>query len=843
MAQATEPNVATKGVRRIIERPRLLRLLDETTARTILLIAPAGYGKTTLARQWVEGQTGAYWYTARAGSADIAQLVMGLAEALDPAAPGFSEYVSQLVRAMPNPTQNAAEIADGIVNFAGDLSAVTIVVDDHHVVAENEAASAMLRTLQERLGFKLVVTSRLRPTWATARLQMYGELLELGSDELALTDEEALEVLGETARRHTDLVERARGWPAVVSLAAQANTARSSPADDTASTLFRFFAEELFRATPLELQAKLITLSLLPRLSKDLVEAALGRDQQAIVDQVVESGLASPGPEFAELHPLVRDYLLTKLDVHEDDQRIRAAFRLSLEHGLWDHAFELIERFKLFDLLDPLIEHSFKPLLSSGRIGTLEHVATYAHVTAAHTSPLVELVDAELAFRLGLLKRVEPLAEKVAREFGGDHPLASHAWWIAGQGAQLASKDGRAAEHFRRAYKTAQGDDDLRESFWGLVITAVQSEDGSTAEATEQLRKRRGNSPVDLVRLATAQLQALRLGAYAGTTDVEEAMHVLDGVTDPRIQTGFLNQYAYHLILGGQYDAAYEITERLYRAVNTYQLTWAAPHAQWALAAASLGRRQFRAADDWLRRVETAADQLRYGQLVLNAGCLRCRMLLAMHRFEDARSALNVDETLPAHRAMRGEFLATKALAIAILEPSVEVAELVETASEITRSVESRAYSACATAIVAQRSNGPDSDVLRSIEIAEQLDVWDALVCALRGWPPLLETIVHVPRYRAKLVAVLRNSHDYDLARRVGLDLGRRPQYPSSITTLSPREREVLELVGQGLTNADIASALFISESTVKVHVRHILEKTGARSRTEAATTLQLDAR
>jgi DNA-binding NarL/FixJ family response regulator len=90
---------------------------------------------------------------------------------------------------------------------------------------------------------------------------------------------------------------------------------------------------------------------------------------------------------------------------------------------------------------------------------------------------------------------------------------------------------------------------------------------------------------------------------------------------------------------------------------------------------------------------------------------------------------------------------------------------------------------------------------------------------------------------------VLRNSHDYDLARRVGLDLGRRPQYPSSITTLSPREREVLELVGQGLTNADIASALFISESTVKVHVRHILEKTGARSRTEAATTLQLDAR
>ncbi len=515
MAQATEPNVATKGVRRIIERPRLLRLLDETTAHTILLIAPAGYGKTTLARQWVEGQTGAYWYTARAGSADIAQLVMGLAEALDPAVAGLHEYVSQLVRAMPNPTQNAAEIADGIVNFAGDLSAVTIVVDDHHVVAENETASAMLRTLQERLGFRLVVTSRLRPTWATARLQMYGELLELGSDELALTDEEALEVLGETARRNADLVERARGWPAVVSLAAQANTARSSPADDTASTLFRFFAEELFRATPLELQAKLITLSLLPRLSKDLVEAALGRDQHAIVDQAVESGLASPGPEFAELHPLVRDYLLTKLDVKDDDERIRAAFRLSLEHGLWDHAFELIERFKLFDLLDPLIEHSFKPLLSSGRIGTLEHVATYAHVTATHTSPLVELIDAELAFRNAFFSNAPSCRGAGSEAARRTHEFASHAWWIAGQGAQLDFKDGEASRHFRRANETAQDDDDLRESFWGLVITAVQSEDAATAEATRTTQEAARTSPVDLVRAigdcATSRTTAWRV--------------------------------------------------------------------------------------------------------------------------------------------------------------------------------------------------------------------------------------------------------------------------------------------------------------------------------------------
>lgn len=51
---------------------------------------------------------------------------------------------------------------------------------------------------------------------------------------------------------------------------------------------------------------------------------------------------------------------------------------------------------------------------------------------------------------------------------------------------------------------------------------------------------------------------------------------------------------------------------------------------------------------------------------------------------------------------------------------------------------------------------------------------------------------------------------------------------------LTRREREVMGLIAQGLTNREIARTLWISESTVKVHVRHVLAKMGARSRTEA---------
>ena len=50
---------------------------------------------------------------------------------------------------------------------------------------------------------------------------------------------------------------------------------------------------------------------------------------------------------------------------------------------------------------------------------------------------------------------------------------------------------------------------------------------------------------------------------------------------------------------------------------------------------------------------------------------------------------------------------------------------------------------------------------------------------------------------------------------------------------LSPREREVLRLVLDGQTNAEIASTLFVSESTVKFHVRNALKKTGCKHRTD----------
>ena len=116
--------------------------------------------------------------------------------------------------------------------------------------------------------------------------------------------------------------------------------------------------------------------------------------------------------------------------------------------------------------------------------------------------------------------------------------------------------------------------------------------------------------------------------------------------------------------------------------------------------------------------------------------------------------------------------------------------------------------------------------------------VYDALCAGASGFllkdvPP--EQLVAGIRSVARGDALLAPS----VTRRVIEEFVRRP--PSSVQTLPPefdeltaREVEVLGLVAKGRSNAEIAKELYVSETTVKTHVAHMLTKLGVRDRVQA---------
>jgi DNA-binding NarL/FixJ family response regulator len=61
------------------------------------------------------------------------------------------------------------------------------------------------------------------------------------------------------------------------------------------------------------------------------------------------------------------------------------------------------------------------------------------------------------------------------------------------------------------------------------------------------------------------------------------------------------------------------------------------------------------------------------------------------------------------------------------------------------------------------------------------------------------------------------------------------PEVAPELAGLSPREREILALIGEGLTNREIGKRLYLSEKTVKNHISRLLAKLGVERRIQAA--------
>ncbi|TML94776.1 MAG: hypothetical protein E6G03_10885 [Actinobacteria bacterium] len=828
---------------RLIERPRLIRLLDEAQTRRIILVAPAGYGKTTLARQWLaEDSRRGIWFRATPAATDVAALAVGVAKAAEEILEGALGRVQERLRNSHSPNAEADQLGtilgEDLMDWPDDC---WMVIDDYQHLSAEPAAEQFIEAFLTRANTPLLVTSRTRPTWASAKRLLYGEIAELGRNVLAMTHEEAARALPRKHGALGGLVALAEGWPAVIGLASLVRSPLLLPGDEMPETLHSYFAEELYQDLSAEAQWNLVQLSLAPSIDSELAGALFGARGRDVLEHGYERGFLTRDGDAYDLHPLLRQFLRSKLmdaDPSAVTETVRMIGTSALDRSAWDEAFALAMEFHLTGLLTELLLRALDDLLAEGRLATLEQWITVGQrsIPGEH---IVSLAQMELAFRKGRWPESERKARTLARTLPSHHPFAPRALFRAAQVAQLADRQDEALKLLDEARLRSTSSSDLRRAAWSRFITLADLEEPELAKAAlDEFEALPPESVEDVIRLSQAAVHfALRWGGIRQELERHRAtLELLNEAADPIVRSGFIQSYGTALNLAARYEEAYELAHRQMTEAKRFGLDWVRPHGLEMRALAQIGLRDFEGAQTALRTAYRLAESAQDVHAQINATALVARIELAQGMASKALELLGEASARAGSPGMEGELRSIRALTFACLGRSDEAEHEIEASISITSHLEARGLRTYAAVIVAHKRGDEVNltpNLREALKESETTGNADSFVTAYRALPDLLHTISDAALPLGEFLSVPLRLHDGALAERARL--GTREARIMPTEDLTEREEEVLSLLREGLSNRQIGHTLWIAESTVKAHVRHIFEKLGVRSRTAAA--------
>jgi DNA-binding CsgD family transcriptional regulator/tetratricopeptide (TPR) repeat protein len=725
--------------------------------------------------------------------------------------------------------------AGTLANMLGEDLAVWpqdawLAIDDYHFAMESEASETFVEELLARCPVRLLITSRERPTWATARRMLYGEILEVGRGVLALTHDEARQVLPDRkVEEVAGVIALTEGWPAVIGLASLSNDLVLSHAE-VPDALYGYCAEELFLRFAPDVQRALCTLALAPSISVELVRALYGDAAVRIVESGEAGGFLTRGVSGEyDMHPLLRTVLLRKLDEEGTDRADRAMHELAghlIRARRWDEAFAVAARAADPALLEEVIDGALDAMLTESRLETLKQWIARARTDAP--SAILDLAEAEVAFREGDASTALFHATNAAAQLHRGHLRLSQSWFRASQAAYFLDRSTDARDFCERAIETATSERDTKNALWGLFNAKLDLEDEGADSLLRDIEDIRPLTATDHLRLIGGRVFfATRWGGLESTLAAAEQLSDRTFKVDPLFRTSFLHNHSVGLALAAHYEKAIHVADREIALAREFSIDFAIPHALLVKGQALIGARRVRDAEKALKQAaESGGD---YVGIV--AAVFAARVPLYSGRADEALALLRRVEHERTIPSLRAELLATTALALAAAGRDSEATSTVDEALNQSTTIETSVLVAGAKAIVAARQGSPDAPDLAKAAFVNA-HTWgnlDTLVCVYRTFPSLLEMLSASPQLQPQLESMLVRANDLKLASHAGLDAA------VDAWRLTKREKEILVLIRQGLTNKEIGARLYLAESTVKAHVRHILRKLGVRRRTDAA--------
>jgi ATP/maltotriose-dependent transcriptional regulator MalT/DNA-binding SARP family transcriptional activator len=333
------------------------RLLDWLAAkihdRVILVLADAGYGKTTLLADFA-GRTRlrTLWYRLEDDDRDWIAFLNHLVAAGREHDPGFAPTTSAMLADMSvgTPTRDAA-----IDVFLRELPSIAehgavLILDDFHLVDDSADVRLIARLLVTRAPerMSIIIASRRQPAIPLAKLRASGEVAELGTDDLRFDATETGRLFTETYGRAlepdvlADVVARTEGWAASLQLV-QAALRDRTPAEirrfvrslsGADQELYDYLAEEVVGDLPDDLQQFLMRTSILQTVRPELagVVGDLDAAETARLTGVAERLTLLSRPSRASAaaqryHPLVREFLEARLRLSAGDEAVAALHR------------------------------------------------------------------------------------------------------------------------------------------------------------------------------------------------------------------------------------------------------------------------------------------------------------------------------------------------------------------------------------------------------------------------------------------------------------------------------------------------------------------------------------
>jgi len=881
----------------MVPRPLLIKPLNERIQRKLTLItAPAGYGKTSLASEWIhtlQSETSVVskateatsnnqitWLSLEEADSEPIRFLSYVIAALQQGAPEVGVGALSLFEMAQTPPINTV-LNELINDIAGLDDPIMLVLDDYHVISHPEIHEA-LRYLVEHQPHQLhlVITSREDPPLPLSRLRARGEMVEIRMHDLRFSLDEATQFFSGSMNLDLEseginvLEARTEGWIAGLQLAGFVlkNQPDHHAFIDTFSGshryVFDYLTDEVLHSQNDDVHRFLVQTAVLKQFNTDLCQAVTGNpNSQAILEQLEQTNVFIVPLDHERVwyryHHLFADSLLTELSKAETSELCKKA---AAWHEANDMVFEAVtyaldsaDPELMADMIDIALQQ--ETIWSSGNLvlysSWLEELPEHVFANRPRLSlnvafvlyslgrfddalQLIDLAETNLAPRPAS-PEVEKLLALVALYrgsivvVGGDVAQAIELITFAQSRLPHTDHMAQARAHFSLglAHELSGKADEAAKNF---LLASDKAQSAGVLHLAVHARCSAAQVLIDQGRLHLAEQAchtAIDLADGQRFPPLGVALSILGGIALERNDLASAEEY---LNEGMALSRQGMLLDHVIMGMAFYI----------HLTACQGNMAEFLTVIDEVNGIIEGYGVERFA-LVAAAYQARMQLFLA-----DKQAVAQWAKTYQASRPdVSFEYAELTLVRTLLMSGDIEVVPSILQPLLDAAQREDRSRASLEIKLLFSRYYQDSRDIPTALKwLSEALGIAapEGFIRLFLDEPPALELLPQVRETAPDLVAAIlgQQKSPTDVEKlvpserlRTGLSKVERPVQPQLPEPLTEQELNILALIVGGKTNQQIADELVVTVGTVKWHVHNILQKLDVKNRTQATIRAQ----